>query len=474
MRLSLKSKRMRHVFGRFFFPHLITEDDLPPFHLQLIDMLSSPRSAAIIVPRGFAKTTWVRICLLHSIVYRKLPVAMLVGATQSDVTFHFDGLKHELEANEKLEAAYGSLVPQVGAPGTKWNSRHIRTTNGVNIVGRGAGKGRGVNIDGQRPWEIAVDDGETDEMVRSEQRREKYWRWITEVIEPSLDPDNGRLIKVGTILHPKAAVKRYYDERGGVLRKAIEGGRSIWPSRFPVAKLHRIRDGYVDETGKRILGIGRRAFQQEYMNSPVGDGLTMFPAALLEKYAWDRLPLREEMDVYMAVDPAAGEGSVADDYGLAVVGRHKVTGKRYALESSLYHGGIVGAQAWFHEAYERWQPTVAGIEAARTVQAFWQITQAKGKYRLRKLAPSMGIGGRAASKEERAKLLEPHVEAGMVLFDPSQRDLYDQMTAFPSADVKDDVFDAFMHANSLLDAGGATMTPTKHRSGTSGIRSKKF
>lgn len=481
---------MLHVFGRFFFPRLIESDDCPEFHMELLRHLTSPDSEAIIEPRGFSKTTWEKIDTLHDVVYALEPIVMFIGATQGDVTFHFDGVKGELESNEHLRRCYGSLVPRVGAPGTKWNSKHIRTTNGVNLVGRGAGKGRGVNIDGKRPTKIVGDDCETDEMVRSVVRREKFWRWLMEVIMPSLDPKRGRLKLIGTVLHPKAAVLRFHDERGGVKRAAIENGKSIWPERFPIRDLHRIRDGYTRPDGKRVLGIGTRAFSQELLNMPIGEGLTMFKQEWLDTNTWNSatLPPLVELDVYMALDPAAGESSVADYYGATVIGRHKLTGIRYVLASSMYQGSIgsavrmpdgktlrTGARKWFHQIYSRWQPVACGVEAARTVQAFYQILRDCGEYRIVKLLPSMGIGGGMAPKEERAKLVVPHVETGMVKFHPAQTDLYDQMTVFPSADVNDDIFDSFMHCNSMLDTDSDTLVIEKTANvGTANIKTKDF
>lgn len=493
IRRSLRSKAMLHVFGRYFFPNVIRgdEDEVPECHRDLIRELARPESSACVYPRGFAKSTWEKIDTLHDIVYALEPLIVFYGATSEDVGQSFEWVKGELETNRELVAVYGSLVPQVGKPGTKWTNKHIRAANGVNVMGRGAGKGRGFNVGGHRPTKVIIDDGETDEMVRSSVRREKYWRWITEVVEPGLDPERGRLKTIGTVIHPKCAVKRFQDERGGIFRRAIEDGESIWPGYWSLERLHRLRDGWTKPDGKRVLGIGTRAFSQELLNTPLAEGLAMFPARWLEDNTFEHaeLPRAQELDVVMAVDPAAGEGSSADDYGACVIGRHRGTGKRYVLASSRYQGPIgsavmdrdgnkvrTGARKWFHEIYVRWQPRVCGVEASMTVCAFWQMVRDSGEYRLQKLAPSAGVGRRNASKEERAKLVVPHVEGGMVLFDPAQADLYDQLTSFPSQGVKDDVADGFFHANSLLDAGSATIDVESQRSqtGTTGIRDRKF
>ena len=484
---------MLHIFGRYFFPDAIRgEYDTPEAHLDLIRALASPESSGIIFPRGFAKSTWERIDTLHDVVYGLEPLVVFYADTGENAAIHIDWVKSQLEDNAELRYVYGNLVPdrKGGKGGRKWNSRRIKTTNNVTVIGGIAGKGRGINIGGHRPTKVVVDDGETDDMVRSAMRRETYWRWLNEVIDPSLDKERGRMKVVGTIIHPKCAVRRYFEEKGGILRRAIEGGKSIWPEYWSLADLFRKRDGYMGADGKWRLGIGAKAFSQEYLNEPLGDGLTMFRLEWVDNNTWEPgdLPKLPLMDVVMALDPAAGESSLADDYGACVIGRDRSTGIRYVLWSGKYQGGIgsvttdkegnkvrTGAMLWFHDIYVAWNPTICGIEASMTVQAFWQLVRDSGEYRVRKLAPSMGVGGKNAAKVERAKLVEPLVEQGRVKFSPAQGTLYEQITCFPSAGVKDDVFDAFMHANSLLDAGDAKMIEAKPTvTGTSRIKSRNF
>jgi hypothetical protein len=444
-----------------------------------------------------AKSTWERIDTVHDIVYGLEPLIVFYGATATDVEQHFDWVKGELEDNMALRLVYGDMCPSAITMGNrgnskrrrKWNSRMMTAANGVTVMGRGAGKGRGFNVRSRRPTKVVIDDGETDDMVRSSARREKFWRWITEVIEPSLDKERGRLKIIGTVIHPKCAVLRFFRERGGIFRRAIEEGRSIWPEYWTLEALIRKRDGYVREDGTRVLGIGTRAFSQEYQNEPIGDGLTMFRQSWLDDNAYETLPPRDFMRVVLACDPAAGEGSGADDYGLCAIGRDRRDGKRYVLEASLYHGGVgtcarmpdgtvvrTGAREWFHSAYERWQPDLAGVEANNTVQAFWQLVRDSGDYRVRKLRPSLGQGGRSASKEERAKLVEPLMEQGVIRLNPRHADLYDQLLAFPTEGVKDDVADSFFHANSMLDGEDDTigMEVAAQTTGTSRIKQRKF
>lgn len=483
-------------WGRYFLPHVIRGDyDTPQFQLDMIESYNSSDSRVDIEPRGFAKSTWRKVSVLKEMCESEmldgLPFIQWIGSTADEGARAVGGIKPEVERNQMILAVYGELVPDHSQKSMKWNERHMEMTNGGILVSKGRMKGRGINIRNRRPTKAVVDDIEDEESSKNPVIRERLERWLDEVVVPSL-ADDGTLKMMGTLLLPNAVIAKMKEKYGGTLRKAIEDGKSIWPEMFPMERLVRIRDGYRNATGEWIQGIGSRAFAQEFMNSPLSGSITIFRKEWIDDNPYEVEPDMRYMDVVMAVDPAAGEGSTSDDYGACVMGRHRLTGDRYVLASSKYQGGVgtcvndpetgeirrTGARKWFHDLYQEWDPDVAGIEAERTVQAFWQLVRDSGHYRVRKLSASLGIGKRKASKEERAKLVEPRMESGKVKFDPKQLILRDQLIAFPSPDVKDDVMDAFMHANSLLDEGDTNGTSMKEvkktKSGTSGIRTRNF
>ena len=67
---SLRKKKNLHIFGRYFFPHLIKgSEDVPECHIDLTLEIGKRKNGAIIFPRGFAKTTWEKIDTVHDCVY---------------------------------------------------------------------------------------------------------------------------------------------------------------------------------------------------------------------------------------------------------------------------------------------------------------------------------------------------------------------------------------------------------------------
>lgn len=356
---SLKSKEHLHIFGRYFFPHIIKgTDDVPDCHLDLINEISKPDDSGIIFPRGFAKSTWEKIDTIHDIVYALEPVILYVSDTLQDAKFHFESIKSEFENNEMLILVYGNLVPDEKRKSRKWTNTHFETTNKVNIVARGAGKGRGVNIKNQRPTKIICDDIETDEEVKSPVRREKLHRWLTDVVFPSKDKKRGKIKMIGTVLHEQAEILLFYKGHGGIFRKAIENGQSIWPNFWSLDDLDRVKNGYINEKNEKIVGIGTRAFMQEYMNTPTSDEMANFKPEWIDGNCYTMIPQFKRIRTVIYIDPQAGESAMADEYAITVLSWEEKDVHRYVIEqiagraSQLEQAKLV-VRAWIRhkEAY---------------------------------------------------------------------------------------------------------------------------
>lgn len=345
---TLKNKEHLHIFGRFFFPDIIKgSDEVPECHLELIRELSSPDDRGIIFPRGFAKTTWEKIDTLHDCVYGLEPTILYISDTLQAAQFHFESIKAQLEENELLHYVYGILVPSESRRGRKWTNKHFETTNGVNVVARGRMKGRGVNIKNKRPTKIIIDDVEDDELVQSARQREKLARWLNDVIFPSKAKGIGRIKMIGTVLHTAAEVLKFYKNHGGIFRRAIENGLSIWPNYITVADLYRIRDGYTKPNGEVVKGIGSRAFAQEYLNEPTNADLAHIKPAWIDDATYVALPASPfPMIKVITCDPQAGEKDTADEYAITCLGYYERQEHKYVLEQKA------GRASQFEQARE--------------------------------------------------------------------------------------------------------------------------
>lgn len=391
---TLRPKSMLHVFGRYFFPHII-KGVTPACHIELIQELSKLEDSAIIFPRGFAKSTWEKIDTIHDIVYALEPVILYISDTIDSAGLHFNSIKGELEGNEALRYVYGNLVPiennelagkaRITRHFMKWTNKHFETTNGVNVVARGAGNGRGVNIRGNRPTKIVVDDAETDEQVKSVMRRQTYHDWLYNVIIPSLDKERGRIKVIGTVIHPECEVLQFYKAKGGIFKKAIEGvednnwsqGYSIWPTYWDIDSLLRLKDGYINDKGEEIQGIGTRAFMQEYMNEPTNMELARIKPEWIDDNMFTVLPENNKVRLrtVITIDPQSGESKGADEYAITVLGWYRGEPHKYVLEQVAGRGSQTDQVKQVLLLWLKYKETtqIVGIEKVMTQVAVFQL-----------------------------------------------------------------------------------------------------
>lgn len=466
LRAYFRPKKHLHIFGRYFFRHIIKGNyETPEAHISLIQEITKDGDSAIIFPRGFAKSTWIKIDTIHDIVYNLEPVMLYIGNTLQDAKFHFESIKTELENNELLIEIYGNLVPDASILGRKWTNNHFESTNGVNMVARGAGKGRGVNIKNNRPTKIIMDDIEDDEQVASPDRRLKLHNWINNVVFNSRDKVRGKIKFIGTVISPMAEVLKFYKGHGGIFRKAIENGKSIWPEYFSLEDLYRIRDGYTNADGEFIEGIGTRAFSQELLNTPINEELARIKPEWLEKSMYSTIDqTANSFRTIIMMDPQAGEKKGSDYYGIAVLGYYEKDRHRYLLEIKSGKASQLEQAAELIRTWLRYpRSRLVGVEKVLGQVAVYQIILEwkagvkvfdEEKYPdlvgVDRNMPFKGVQPRGKDgkvmkdKVTRLQMHEPSIERGEIHLHQSMSAFAEKLVAFPEVEHDDDI-DSFIY-----------------------------
>lgn len=456
---SLKSKRNLHIFGRYFFPHFI-KNETAPCHLELIEELASEKDSAAIFPRGFAKTTWEKIDTIHDMVYILEPVILYVSSTFAAAQLHLEHIKMELESNELLISIYGNHAHTYGKRSYHWNLRRLQTSHGVNLVARGRGKGRGVNINGQRPTKIIVDDVEDDQQVRSVEQREKLHDWLYRVVFPSKDQTRGKIKMIGTVLSPLCEVLNFYRMHGGIFRKAIENGESIWDSMYPLSKLQEIKEK-----------IGTFAFAQEYLNTPVNAETAIIKPEWIERVYYQDLDTRGMKRIIM-FDPQAGEKKGADYFGLCTIAFFEREMYRYVLEIQTGRATQIDQAALVVRTWQKNPDALyVGIEKVLTQVAVYQLIL---DWMAKKIdLPDVNNDNRnisliAVSPEGKDKVarLQMHqaaFERGEIRLHSTMRTFGEKLTCFPAVEHDDDI-DALIYCLEYANRNvsfGDNDTPTE-------------
>lgn len=435
IREGLRDKANLHIFGKYFFPHII-KGSVPDCHLDLIREMTRREDSAIIFPRGHAKSTWEKIDCIHDIVYALEPVILYVGNTITDAQFHFEAIKAELESNEVLRHVYGVLVPPEWQDSPKWTNKHFETSNKVNVVARGAGKGRGVNIKNQRPTKIIIDDAEDDEGVRSPERRQKLHSWITNVIVPSVDREVGYVKMIGTVLNDDCEVLNFYKANGGIFRKAIENGKPIWWSQKRLDQLK--------------AKIGSIAFAQEMMNEPTNDETALVKLSWLKFYNRGEAPTK--LTKYAFADLAISSSGKADYFVIIVVGLDD-DGNVWILDLFREKGLTFNAQVEaIIQMHIKHQLTRIGIESVAYQRALEQEVKRQGNA----MKPPVHVPAVPVipdmDKTRRLLRFTPQIENGTIRFLREHTALVEELTRFPNA-AHDDTVDTLTGVMSLLGLG---------------------
>lgn len=293
-------------FGRVYLPHFF-DNETPPYHHVLDRLLVGDythadlerwteelgievfegdplmRLLAICIFRGGGKSVFaILFDCLRRICHGLDPYIIIGSDTVGQAASQLEDLKEELEFNEKILHDFGPLKPSAGVWKSAeliqrkdgrvvWREAQIITTNRVRVdaIGRG-GKMRGRRFGTKRPTHIILDDLDNDENVVTKEQREKAWNWVISAVEPARDPQVGRIVVIGTIIHFDCviarAVRKTKDDdqrfftsiRFPVMHRGEDGEWvSAWPERFEIEKLLATRE---------LLGATQ--FGAEYMNDP--------------------------------------------------------------------------------------------------------------------------------------------------------------------------------------------------------------
>lgn len=340
-----KTRNSPLEFGRTYLPHFF-ENETPEYHyvldrllvgdyttadlerwteelgIEVFDGDPALRLIAICIFRGGAKSVFaILFDTLRRICHGLDPYIIIGSDTVGQAASQLEDIKEELEFNEKIIADFGKLKPSAGVwraaelvqrndGRVVWREGQIITNNRVRVdaIGRG-GKMRGRRFGTKRPTHIILDDLDNDENVVTKEQREKAWNWVISAVEPARDPQIGRIVVIGTIIHFDCVIarsvrktnaddKRFFTSiRFPVMHRDTESGEwvSAWPQRFTIEKLMATREL-----------LGPTQFGAEYMNDPRDPSTQIFKPNEFTYYPPGEIDERRLFRI-LYVDPSKGK-----------------------------------------------------------------------------------------------------------------------------------------------------------------------
>jgi len=312
-----RGKHDLNFFASLLIP-TIMEFDFPLFYVGIFNLLKNRTPAqigrilrfALGLPRGHAKTTFIKILICWLIVYDKISFAAVICATDDLAEALVDDI-NDMLGSDNAQKIYGFWTRQLiidnkGEKQALYRNRHII------LVARGAGSSiRGINRKHRRPDLLFFDDAQTKECDDSETERIKFRKWVVATIKIIAPRGDRLIIYVGNMYSDECLLYQLKENKSWVslITGAIkENGEPLWPELHPLEEL--MESYFHDEE----LGEAEIWFA-EVMNDPVSKASSLLVNAL-PVHEHDESTLVPD-GVFITVDPAGFKLS-SDDNVIAV------------------------------------------------------------------------------------------------------------------------------------------------------------
>ena len=215
----------------------------PQFYLVLFSMLTAfvknVERYAIGIPRGFAKTTFIKLLCLWYILFSHKKFILIVGASEGLAINTLSDIC-DLLSSDNIRSVFGDWRVDIEIDTQEQKVFYFR---GRNIILRAIGAGtavRGINRKNSRPDVIIMDDVQKREDAENPELAGKLLRWITGTLMKARSNSDCTYIYVGN-MYPQNCILAKLQENtqwtsfivGGILAD----GTSLWEELRPIEEL---------------------------------------------------------------------------------------------------------------------------------------------------------------------------------------------------------------------------------------------
>ena len=420
---------------------------LPPFYVALWQVLCFRGEVdaeallrfALGLPRGHAKTTFIKILIAWMIVYDKVSFALIICAN-SPLAESLLADINDILSSPNIVAIYGDWEAglAIDSADTKKAAYHNRD---VILVARGWAAGvRGINLKNQRPDLIFCDDVQTRKNDESPTERMNLLKELTGTIFKAITPRGRRLIiYVGNMYSEECILNQFKGSpywTSMVTGAILSDGQPLWPELFSITEL---MESYEHD---EYLGLANIWFA-EVMNDPQSEAKSLLPKPLPNCPA---TYIEDPDGVFITIDPAGFRNNSDDN---VIVVHYKHEGRGYVAETLL---GILDPKEIILETLRlavKHGASLIGIEDVGYQQTlgFWMDYFMKEKHITGVMVVPMNPHGR--SKESRIRLFIAELYSGnYYLLHPNTRTSFvwqASMYKVGKKNNKDDLLDAIAY-----------------------------
>lgn len=293
-------------------------DFVEKFNLEL--QLDIGKYTAIIMPRGFSKTTIAGQTIpLYKLLYQLLNFMVYISESSTHAEMQSNNIRTDLRGNLRIRNIFGNMCPERSSD-EKWSERFFETTTGFAL----AAKGRGAQIRGLlhgsiRPQLELWDDLEDKESVATEEQRQKTRSWAYGDAMPALPEldDTATIVAVGTLLSADCLLMTLSkDPQWTTVIHGIQDseGEYLWPELFDEKKDQVKKESY-DLAGEI------HTYYLEYYSKVYNEKIQVFQRNF---FIYKQPDPGDIAGTALYCDPAIGEKETADRAVIQVVSIDKL------------------------------------------------------------------------------------------------------------------------------------------------------
>jgi predicted phage terminase large subunit-like protein len=393
-------------------------------HFDLQRFLSTHPKALIELPRDHGKSFQVCCRIVWELGRDPSLRVKVVCATGAIATERVRFIRDAIANNPRVRAVFPKLVP-----GEQWAANAFTVERPAECIGPSvSGYGLGAGSTGTRADLLVCDDVVDVRSLFGAAERVRAVEYFENNLLNLLEPE-GRCWGLFTPWHPEDMNMRLKKNPNfRIFRRAIGANlEPVWPEKWPEDKLKARREE-----------IGAVSFTRGYRLLPVAEEETPI------RPEWIRFwtePVEYER-IVLSVDPAVRASAKADASALVVLGHQPPA--IHVLEASARRMAAPDLVALIDDFDKRWNPEVVLFE---TNAAFLGIKDLL--VRQTRFGPRIKGVTQSKDKDSRIAVFSIGVENGSVRLkgneqgsvDEGQRQLMDEMIAFPFGE-HDDLVDA--------------------------------
>jgi hypothetical protein len=354
----------------------------PPYYIAIWKMLLAARTAedrakiirfALGLPRGFVKTTFIKVLICWLICYDMTEFVLNVCADEP-LAYNVLADIDNILSSPNIEKIYGKWAVNKAIDNKEMKTGRYRGRNLI-LVAVGINSNiRGINIGHRRPDIIFFDDAQSSDNAKSDIESEKLIERFVGTFLKLVNPHHAMVIYVGNMYIGNCLLAQLRDNEGWISLITgciLESGQSLWE------ELHKVKDLYEEYKHDAALGLGHVWFAEK-QNDPVSHRTSLLPSGQLPETAFKLEDVDKAEGGFVIIDPA-GMKDVSDDN---VIGVSLIFNDKPLLVEGT--GGILNPEEVVNQAITyclKYNIGVVGVEAAgyQGTLNFWASKVCKEK-----------------------------------------------------------------------------------------------